>query len=355
MPELAQSQPVTTPMTPAALFLVATVDPGGEATVHDLLDDVIGLQRAVGMRVPGTGLELITGIGSAAWGRLFDGARPAELHEFIELQGPRHRAPSTPGDLLFHIRAMDMDACFELGRQIVKRLAGFATVIDETHGFRYFENRDLIGFVDGTENPVGQAAVAAVTVGDNDPDFAGGSYVHVQKYLHDMAAWESISVEEQERAIGRSKLDDIEMPDDVKPTNAHSALTSIDDEDGNGLDILRANMPFGSVGDGEMGTYFIGYCATPSITERMLENMFLGDPPGNTDRLLDFTTAVTGSLFFVPSADFLDDLPPLPGPTSEPDSPATAPPPTAGSLGIGSLRPGSDSSHPDSPHPDASR
>ncbi|MGW6378832.1 Dyp-type peroxidase [Rhodococcus sp. NPDC055112] len=308
-PRAPESQTVSSPLSPAAIFLVATVDAGGEQATRALLADAAGLRRAVGLRVPGSGLELIVSIGSDAWDRLFAGPRPAELHPFPALRGGKHQAPSTPGDLLFHIRAMSLDACFELAHQIAKRLAGAATVVDEVHGFQYFENRDLIGFVDGTENPSGRGAVAAVTVGDEDPAFAGGSYVHVQKYLHDMSAWEALPVPEQEMVIGRTKLEDIEMTDDVKPANSHVALNAIKDEDGRSLEILRANMPFGRVGDGEMGTYFIGYCRTPAITERMLANMFLGDPPGNYDRLLDFSVPVTGSAFFTPSADFFDALP----------------------------------------------
>ncbi|MDI9916079.1 Dyp-type peroxidase [Rhodococcus sp. IEGM 1379] len=308
----AQSQSVTTPLTPAAIFLVATVNPGGEGTTRELLADVAGLQRAVGLRVPGSGLDVVTSIGSDAWDRLFSGPRPALLRPFTALQGDVHHAPSTPGDLLFHIRAMSMDACFEVARQITKRLHGAATVVDEVHGFQYFENRDLIGFVDGTENPSGRDAIAAVTVGDEDPVWAGGSYVHIQRYIHKMREWEAISVEEQENVIGRSKLEDIEMSKDVMPANSHVALNAIEDDDGNALEILRANMPYGRLGDDEIGTFFIGYCATPAITERMLENMFLGFPRGNYDRLLDFSTAVTGSMFFTPNSDFFETLPASP-------------------------------------------
>ena len=186
-------------------------------------------------------------------------------------------------------------------------------MIDEVHGFKYFDERDLLGFVDGTENPTGSAAEAAVTIGAEDPTFAGGSYVIVQKYLHDMAGWDAQTVEEQERAIGRTKLSNLEMDDDVKPPNSHVALNTIIEPDGTQRQILRENMPFGSLGAAEFGTYFIGYAATPSVTELMLQHMFLGDPPGNYDRILDFSTAVTGSLFFVPTADFLDDPPPMPG------------------------------------------
>jgi len=192
----------------------------------------------------------------------------------------------------------------------------------------------LLGFVDGTENPVGRAAGVAALTGDADPDFTGGSYVIVQKYLHDMDAWNALPVEEQEKVIGRTKLSDIEMPDDVKPANSHVALNTIENPDGTERQILRANMPFGEVGRGEFGTYYIAYAATPSVTEQMLVNMFIGNPPGNYDRILDFSTAVTGSLYFAPSADFLDDLPDPPGAVADPADP----PADSGSLGIGSLK-----------------
>jgi putative iron-dependent peroxidase len=202
-----------------------------------------------------------------------------------------------------------MDLCFELVTQIMARIGPALSAVDETHGFRYFDDRDLLGFVDGTENPRGLAALNAALITEaEDPKFAAGSYVIIQKYLHDMDKWNVLSTEEQERIIGRQKLSDIEMSDAVKPTNAHSALTSINDENGQELQILRDNMPFGKPGQGEFGTYFIGYSRTPSTTEQMLENMFIGKPPGNYDRLLDFSRAATGSLFFAPSATFLESL-----------------------------------------------
>jgi putative iron-dependent peroxidase len=327
-------QPVLAPLTPAAIFLVATIDKGGEATVHDALPEISGLVRAIGFRDPAKRLSVVTSIGSDAWDRLFSGPRPAELHPFIELDGLRHHAPATPGDLVFHIRAESMDVCFELAGKLVKAMAGAITVVDEVHGFRFFDNRDLLGFVDGTENPDGPLAISATQIGDEDPDFAMGCYVHVQKYVHDMAAWESLSAGEQERVIGRTKLDDIELDDEEKPANSHLALNVITDDEGNELKIVRHNMPFGEVGKGEFGTYFIGYSRTAAVTEQMLRNMFLGDPPGNTDRILDFSTAVTGGMFFVPTVDFLNDPPPLPDSSSE-EAPAVA---YDGSLAIGSLK-----------------
>ncbi|HUB22155.1 MAG TPA: Dyp-type peroxidase [Streptosporangiaceae bacterium] len=332
-----EPQPVLVPLTANAIFLVLTINPGGEAACRDFLEGWSSLGRAVGFRAPEGPVAAIAGIGSDAWDRLFAGPRPAELHPFRPLAGPVHQAPATPGDLLFHIRHERMDVCFEFAAQAMSQLDGTAAVVDEVHGFRYFDERDLMGFVDGTENPTGYAAAASALVGDADPDFAGGSYVIVQKYVHPLDQWNALSTEEQEKVIGRYKLSDIEMPDEVKPVNSHVAVNTIIEADGTQRQILRANMPFGEVGRGEFGTYYIAYAATPSVTERMLTRMFFGEPPGNTDRILDFSTAMTGGLFFAPSADFLDNLPDPPG---VPDPPAVASPPTlpGGSLGIGSLK-----------------
>jgi putative iron-dependent peroxidase len=213
---------------------------------------------------------------------------------------------ATPGDLLFHLRANRFDLCFELAQRLTDRLRGYACVIDEVHGFRSFDERDLLGFVDGTENPEGASAAAATLIGEEDAAFAGGSYVAVQKYLHDLEAWDALPVAEQERAIGRQKLSDVEIPDEEKAANAYVALNTITDADGEERQIVRLNMPFGRVGEGEFGTYFIGYARTPEVIEEMLRNLFIGKPPGTYDRILDFSTAVTGSLFFVPTVDFLD-------------------------------------------------
>jgi putative iron-dependent peroxidase len=303
-------QPVLASLTESAIFLTLEMSEGGEDAVHDFLADVSGLQRAVGFRVPEALLSVVTGIGSVAWDRLFSGPRPRELHVLHEVRGVKHVAPSTVGDLLFHIRARQMDLCFELARLIIDRLGDSVVVVDETHGFKYFDERDLLGFVDGTENPIGRAAADAVLVGVEDPSFSGSSYVIVQKYLHDLGSWNRLSDEEQTLVIGRTKLTNEELPDEKKPTNSHLTLNTIVDEQGVEHDIVRDNMPFGSVGKGDFGTYFVGYSRTPSVTELMLQRMFVGEPPGNYDRILDFSTPLTGSLFFVPTMDFLDEPPP---------------------------------------------
>jgi porphyrinogen peroxidase len=338
-------QPVLSPLTESAIFLVMTIESGAEATVRDLLADVPGLQRTVGFRVPEGRLAVVAGVGSGAWDRLYTGPRPQGLHPFRPLSGAKHRAVSTPGDLLFHIRARQIDLCFEFASQVMDRLSGAVTVVDEVHGFKYFEVRDLLGFVDGTENPVGLAAEAAVAVGPEDPDFTGSSYVVVQKYLHDLGAWNTLTVEQQELVIGRTKLSNVELADDVKPSNSHVALNTITDDDGEEQQILRDNMPFGAVGTGSFGTYYIAYSKTPGVTEEMLERMFVGAPPGNYDRILDFSTAVTGTLFFVPTVDLLENPPPQPSPAATVGEPVSAegasgvaPVTPDESLGIGGLR-----------------
>jgi putative iron-dependent peroxidase len=307
--QASEPQAILSPLTEAAIFLTVTVDPGAEDAVRDFLSDVSGLKRSVGFRIPEGHLTCVVGIGAGLWDRLFGPPRPAELHSFPELSGERHTAPATPGDILFHIRADRLDLCFELAQRVMARLAPYSRAVDEVHGFRSFDERDLLGFVDGTENPEGAAALAAVLVADEDPPFAGGSFVVVQKYLHDLAAWDALRVEEQERVVGRTKLSDIELPDELKPADSHVALNTIVDENGEERQIVRFNMPFGNVGAGEFGTYFVGYARSPDVIEQMLRNMFIGKPPGNYDRILDFSTAITGNLFFVPSADFLDDPP----------------------------------------------
>ena len=321
-----EPQAVVAPLTRAAIFLVVTVasKPEAHAAVRALCGELAALQRAVGFRDLDGRLSCVVGFGSDAWDALFGSPRPKELHPFREIHG-RHHAVSTPGDILFHVRATRMDLCFELATQIMSRLGAAVSAVDEVHGFKYFDERDLLGFVDGTENPVAKAAADATLIGDEDADFAGGSYVIVQKYLHDVDAWNALPVDAQERIIGRTKLTNVELDDGVKPSSAHNALTTLV-ENGEQLAILRDNMPFGEVGKGEFGTYFSGYARSPRRIEQMLVNRCVGRPPGNYDRLLDFSRAVTGSLFFVPSATFLDDV----------AAAAAAPP--EGSLGVGSLK-----------------
>ncbi|KAH6874429.1 hypothetical protein B0T10DRAFT_498898 [Thelonectria olida] len=305
-------QPVIAPLTKSATFLVvsATQAPDAIRTIRKTLSKVNGIIKNVSIRSPGANLSCIVGIGSSIWDPLMKSPRPVELHPFPEVRGVTHTAVSTPGDLLFHIRSERRDFCFEFERQLMDLLGDAVNVQDVTAGFRYLDARDLLGFIDGTANPVGPAVedAALITAADDAPA-VGGSYIVVQKYLHNIKSWQALSTEQQESVIGRTKLDNIELDDaEEGEQQSHKTLATLEDEDGNEQDILRDNMPFGSPSSGEFGTYFIGYSRKLWVIEKMMERMFVGHPPGLHDRILDFSTAVTGTTFFAPSANVLDEL-----------------------------------------------
>jgi porphyrinogen peroxidase len=304
------AQSVEAPLSQAAIFLVVTVNDGADnvaavAAVLSGLDDIV---KTVGFRDLSSRLSCIAGIGSRLWDQLHPGGRPAELKPFAPIKGSAHDAPSTPGDLLFHIRSERTDICFEFERILLSTLGSAVTVQDEVSGFRYFDARDLLGFVDGTANPVGSELAVSTLVGDEDAAFAGGSYVVVQKYLHDMVGWGRVPAAEQEKIIGRTKIDNIEIDDDAAPRKSHKTLATVVGPDGTEQGILRDNMPFGRPGQGEFGTYFIGYSRYLWVIEKMLQRMYVGEPPGAYDRLLDFSTPHTGTTFFVPPQAILQAI-----------------------------------------------
>jgi putative iron-dependent peroxidase len=304
------AQSVDAPLSRAAVFLVVTVASEQEALakVYSALDGLDDLVKTVGFRDLSGRLSCIAGIGRDFWDRLHSDSRPKELRSFAPISGAVHAAPSTPGDLLFHIRSERPDLCFEFERILLDSLGTGVTVVDEVSGFRYFDARDLLGFVDGTANPTGLDLPGSALVGSEDADFAGGSYVVVQKYLHDLTAWARIATPLQEQIIGRTKIDNIEIDDDDAPRKSHKSLATIVDADGNEYDILRDNMPFGRPGRGEFGTYFIGYSRYLWVIEKMLQRMYIGDPVGAYDRLLDFSTPHTGTTFFAPARPTLQTL-----------------------------------------------
>ncbi|OCT54790.1 dyp-type peroxidase [Cladophialophora carrionii] len=309
-----ESQRVDAPLTQSATFLVLSVteQPGAIQTARSALASVDDLSKNVSIRDLDASFACTVGVGSDIWDRLLpDVARPAELHPFPKIEGKVHTAVSTPGDLLFHIRAQRRDLCFEFERQLMDLLGDSVKVVDSTVGFRYFDVRDLLGFVDGTANPVGPAVNESVLITEaDDANSAGGSYVVIQKYVHDLAAWKTLSTEQQEAVIGRRKFDNVELADqDDDKQKPHKQLATIEDpHSGAELSILRDNMPFGNAGQGEFGTYFIGYSRKLWVIEQMLERMFVGSPPGLHDRILDYSRALTGTTFFVPSATVLAGL-----------------------------------------------
>jgi len=304
------AQSIDAPLSRAAVFLVVTVasEQAALTRVRSVLDGLDDLVKTVGFRDLSGLLSCIVGIGADLWDRLHFGKRPQELRPFAPIDGTAHSAPSTPGDLLFHIRSERPDLCFEFERILLDSLGSNVTVVDEVSGFRYFDARDLLGFVDGTANPTGLDLPASALVGDEDSDFAGGSYIVVQKYLHDLSAWAQVPAPLQEAIIGRTKIDNIEIEDDNAPRKSHKSLATIVGADGNEHDILRDNMPFGRPGQREFGTYFIGYSRYLWVIEKMLQRMYIGDPPGAYDRLLDFSTPQTGTTFFAPARPTLQAL-----------------------------------------------
>lgn len=308
----SEPQAVLTPLTSSAVFLTVSLAPQADTTaVRAFLGDVGDLVKSVAFRGVGDPLTCVVGIGSDAWERLTGAPRPRQLRPFAEIRGETHTAVATPGDLFFHIRANRRDLCFELERILLAELGDEVTVQDEVVGFRYFDARDLLGFVDGTANPVGFPMAGAALVGAEDPEHAGGSYVVVQRYVHDLTGWSGLSTEAQEAVIGRTKPDNRELDDATGPAQkSHKTLATITEADGSERDILRDNMPFGSPADEEFGTFFIGYAGDLSVTERMLQRMFVGDPVGKHDRILDFSTPRTGCTFFAPTLDFLESLAP---------------------------------------------
>ncbi len=301
-------QPATAHPGKNVIFIVYKIADSKDAAdkIKDVCSNFAGMTRSIKNRFQNADFCATIAFGADAWHKLFpDKGIPRELETFKEIKGDKHVAVSTPGDILFHIRAASMDISYEFASIIDAKLKDAVEAIDETHGFRYMDGKAIIGFVDGTENPAVDAdAYDFAVIGEEDPRFIGGSYVFVQKYIHDMVAWNNLSTEEQEKAIGRHKFNDVELSDEEKPANAHNAVSNIGDD----KKIVRGNMPFANTSKGEYGTYFIGYARYFSTTKKMLENMFIGEPVGNTDRLLDFSTPVTGTLFFAPSYELLDDI-----------------------------------------------
>lgn len=291
-----------------ALFLSfnQTHEPGATNVIRAFLATLPDRVKALQEQYPDAGLHLSICIGSAYWDRISPDSRPALLRPFPALENGERVAPSTPQDLLFIIRADQHDTCFELAREISVAMQDVAELVEETHGFRYQDMRDLTGFVDGTENPQGDDRFDVALVGDEDPQFAGGSYLHVQRYEHDLSAWQRLSLKQQEDAYGRTKADNIEYPGDKKSPHAHTKRTSLKREDGSSIEILRHSMPYGDTQ--RKGLVFVSVCRTPEHFELMLESMVAGDEAGRADRILEFTRAVTGAAFFVPSNNWLQQL-----------------------------------------------
>lgn len=304
-----EPQSIDAPLSAAAAFLVLVVkdDDASIAAVRSVIASTDDLVKDIRIRTRSGLFTCNVGISHRAWGPLAAKPLPKELAPFREVRGAKHTAVATAGDLLYHIRAESMGVVIEFEKILLEALGNAVEVIDDVAGFRYFDGRDLLEFVDGTANPDGLDLPNATIVAEEDSDYAGGSYIVIQKYLHDMTAWRTQSVQTQEAIIGRTKFDNVELPDVTAGQKSHKTLCTIEDDEGE-HDILRDNMPFAVPGRNEYGTYFIGYSRHLWVIEKMLERMFIGDPPPLHDRILDFSKAVTGVTFFAPARQFLSNL-----------------------------------------------
>jgi putative iron-dependent peroxidase len=249
---------------------------------------------------PGAELTCSVAFSRAFWAKT-NQAMPAELIDFAPLGEGEISAPATEVDVLLHCHSNRHDLHFYLLRKLMAEVVGCVEVVDETYGYRYLDSRDMTDFIDGTENPKDalRHEVAIIPGGE----FAGGSYLMVQRFIHDLPAWNRLSVAQQEKIIGRTKPDSIEL-DDV-PAQSHVGRVDIKEE-GKGLKIVRHSLPYGSV-SGEHGLLFIAYCHTLHNIKTMLESMY-GVTDGKTDHMLRFTRAVTGAYFFAPSEVMLQAL-----------------------------------------------
>jgi len=255
-------------------------------------------------------LAATVSFGSELWDALWP-RRPMHLHNFRALRIDTRAAPATGGDLFLHVTSQREDLAFELVHGFRNELGGVVEVVEEVHGFRYRDSRDLTGFIDGTENPKGKARAAAALIGDEDPEFAGGSYVFTQRYVHDLARWNVLPVSEQEKIVGRRKKDSKELSEAQKPPSAHIARVVIE-ENGEELQIVRHSFPYGSTK--EAGLFFLAYLRRAEIAERMLRRMMGATDDGVHDRLMDYTRAVSGAHFFAPPLAMLKALGPAAAP-----------------------------------------
>ena len=264
---------------------------------------IIGSLRIRDSKSAGSELKVSFGFSNSAWDFLFpDHPKPVELETYESLSGPQYSMLATEGDLFFHIRASNEAVVYEAQTQFMRFIRDVTTVVDETKGFRYFEGRAIIGFIDGTEAPAVEDAAPYALVGDEDKEFINGSYAFAQKWLHNMAIWQHLKTEEQEKAIGREKFTDLELADEDKFKNAHNVTSKLE-KDGEEQKIIRMNVPFSEPASGKTGTYFMGYSRHWTITKGMLENML-----EKSDYLLSFSDILSGQLFFIPSRDTVAEI-----------------------------------------------
>ena len=249
----------------------------------------------------------VVAIGDAYWDEFYPKARPALLAPFPAMNSGDRVAPINSYDIYVEIRSDRADVNHIVSTKVCQLLGSSVELMEQVQAFRFLDGRDLTGFVDGTENPQGLRRREVALVKDQEDDtFAAGSYLHTQRYQHNLSLWDSLAEREQEDVYGRTKLDNIEYESADKALTAHTKRTSLKDEQGNSIEIVRQSMPYGDMK--QKGLFFVSYCHSPKPFEIMLNSMIHGDAHGNSDHLLKYTQAETGSAFFAPSLTFLAQI-----------------------------------------------
>jgi porphyrinogen peroxidase len=273
-------------------------------TISSILDEFSKISKSIGQKDTSAIMQITIGFSFKGWSSLFPNEpTPDELHPFIELRSEDRYFPSTPGDIFIMVKSMRMDLNYQAAKYILSTFKPVANVIQDIQGYKYLDDRDFIDFVDGTENPKSIERAEAVVI-DSEP-YVGGSYLIVQQYFDKQEKWDSLTTEYQEGVIGRTKMDDIEIAEDKKKPYAHNVKSKVE-IDGVEIKMFRQNRPFGNAM--EHGTMFIGFAKSASVIETSLKQMIEPGEKRHHDKLLDFVTAKTGTLYFIPPQNFLDKM-----------------------------------------------
>ena len=288
-----------------ALFITLNLDRSEINNIKTTLASTPAIIYDIQQEFPDSDLHASIGLSHRVWHH-FDSKKPNHLANFPSIKGKEVEITPTDVDLVFHIRSSRHDATYQLGKKLYSAFGSNVSLVDEVKCFKYKDNRDLTGFVDGTENPEGEQRKKVALVGNEDPDFTDGTYLNLMRFVHNLDKWEKEDLKTQEDIYGRTKKDNEEYTAAEKSVHAHTKRTALKDDNGNAMEILRHSMPFASLT--EQGLMFASYSKSPEPFNRMLESMIKGDEDGNTDHLMRYTTAKTGQAFFVPAIDWFTSL-----------------------------------------------
>lgn len=303
---LAQNGVLSNPTSHVEYLTFCLTKSNAHEYIADSLSQLMVIEKSIRQKGAEPTLTITIGFSSQAWNNLFpEQQQPTELHPFKALENGSRCFPSTSGDIFIMIKSERIDLNFQAAKYLRQAFSEFAELTEDIQGYKYLDNRDMIDFVDGTENPTGEDRNQAVLVTHDQPIHQGGSYLIVQKYVDRQGLWDKQSTEYQEQVVGRTKMDNIELTDEAKPAWAHNAKSKVEIE-GEEIKMLRQNRPFGNAM--EHGTMFVGFSASPSVIETSLAQMITADENGHYDRLLDFVEAKTGTLYFIPSQAFLNQF-----------------------------------------------